>query len=85
MLFLRKIEQKKQGQNTLCWFFSKQFKKWNVQVTFENHTSYFFNMKYIQVLQHLNHIECSIKSHRPTKSYVPIRTLIVHHQKTCFH
>jgi hypothetical protein len=27
MLFLRKIEQKKQGQNTLCWFFSKQFKK----------------------------------------------------------
>jgi hypothetical protein len=22
------------------------------------HTSYFFNMKYIHVLQHVNHIEC---------------------------
>jgi hypothetical protein len=27
MLFLRKIEQKKQGQNHLCWFLSKQFDK----------------------------------------------------------
>jgi hypothetical protein len=27
MLFLQKIEQKKQGQNHLCWFLSKQFDK----------------------------------------------------------
>ncbi len=26
-LFLWKIEQKKQGQNQLCWFLSKQFDK----------------------------------------------------------
>jgi hypothetical protein len=55
---LRKIEQNKHGQNNLCWFLSKQFNKWNVQVTFKKHTSYFLDMKHIQVLQHLNHIEC---------------------------
>ncbi len=27
MLFLWKIEQKKQGRNNLCWFLSKQFDK----------------------------------------------------------
>ncbi len=27
MLFLQKLEQKKQGQNNLCWFLLKQFDK----------------------------------------------------------
>jgi hypothetical protein len=33
MLFLRKIEKKKQSWNNFCWFLSKKFDKWNVQVT----------------------------------------------------
>jgi hypothetical protein len=59
MLFLWKIEQSKEGGNNLCQgFFQKLFDTWNVQVTLQSHISYFFNMKYIQALQHLNHIEC---------------------------
>jgi len=38
--------------------FQKQFDTWNTQITFQSHISYFFDMKYIQVLQHPNHIEC---------------------------
>jgi hypothetical protein len=53
-LFLQKKKQNKQGWNNLCWFLSKQFDQWNVQITFQNHTSYFLNMKYVQILQHLN-------------------------------
>jgi hypothetical protein len=49
-LFLRKFEQKKQGQNNLCLFISKQFDKCNVQFTLQGHTLYFLNMKYIQAL-----------------------------------
>ncbi len=39
-------------------FSPKQFNTWNAQVTLQSHTSYFLDMKYIQALQHLNHIEC---------------------------
>jgi hypothetical protein len=35
-------------------------------------------MKYIQARQHLNHIECEINFHRPTKRYVQIQTLTIH-------
>jgi hypothetical protein len=86
MLFLWKIEQSKEGGNNLCQgFFQKQFDTWNAQVTLQSHISYFLNMKYIQALQHLNHIECLIKSHLPIKKYVLIQTLLVHHQEACAH
>ncbi len=46
-----------------------------------NHISYFFNMKYIQSLQHLNHIEFKTKSNLITYKLIdpprgmPIQTL----------
>jgi hypothetical protein len=64
-------------------FFQKQFDTWNIEITLQSHTSYFLDMKYIQDLQHINHIECQIRSNRPTKMYVSIQTLRVHHQKAC--
>jgi hypothetical protein len=55
---LQKIKQKNSVEIIYVGFFQKQFDTWNTQVTLQNHTSYFLNMKYIQALQHLNHIEC---------------------------
>jgi hypothetical protein len=49
-LFLQIIEQKKWGGKTYVSFFQKKFDTWIIQVTFQSHTSYFLNMKYIQTL-----------------------------------
>jgi len=72
---LQKIEQKKSGTN-LCWFLLKNS-------THEMLKSYFifFNMMYIQSLQHLNHIEFKTKSNLVTYKLIdpprgmPIQTL----------
>jgi hypothetical protein len=47
---LQKIEQKRSGTN-LCWFIFKN----STHGMFKSYFI-FFNMKYIQSLQHLNHI-----------------------------
>jgi hypothetical protein len=73
-IFCKKLN-KKRGKK-LCWFILKN-------LTHEMFKSYFifFNMKYIQFLQHLNHIEFKTKSNLVTYKLIdpprgmPIQTL----------
>ncbi len=57
-IFLQKQLNKRNKVETIYVGFYQNNSTDEVQVTLQNHTSYFLNMKYIQDLQHLIHTKC---------------------------
>jgi hypothetical protein len=76
--FFAKIWSKNQGRNNLCWpFFEDKSTNEMFKSQFETkfHISLIWNIFKLYNIKTMQYV----KSHRPTKRYVLIQTIIVHH------